>query len=31
MMHHFSGLDDDLVALLKRGGRRINRTSRVYK
>ena len=31
MMQHFAGIDKDLVALSKRGGRRTNRTSRVYK
>ena len=31
MMKHFAGIDKDLLALLKRGGRRTNRTSRVYK
>lgn len=31
MMKHFAGIDNDLVALLKRGGRRTNRTSRVYR
>ena len=33
IMKHFAGIDvdKDLVALLKRGGRRTNRTSRVYK